>query len=53
MLTFILKQTESPREKLDVVTLTLPNMVSILDNAIDKKKEIEQNVKDKYKCKKS
>jgi hypothetical protein len=43
MLTFLLDQTRESSEKYDIVNLTLPNVISILDKIIDAKCTIKDN----------
>lgn len=43
MLTFLLEQTRESQEKFDMVNLTLPNILSILDKIIDAKCILEEN----------
>lgn len=40
LLSFILSQAGDPREIIDVLSLTLPNVLAILDAIIDRKKSI-------------
>ena len=43
MLTFLLDQTRESTDKYDIVNLTLPNVISILDKIIDAKCTIKDN----------
>lgn len=44
MLTFLLEQTREPSEKFDMVNLTLPNVLCILDTIIDAKCSFKDNL---------
>lgn len=44
MLTFLLEQTREPSEKYDMVNLTLPNVLCILDTIIDAKCNFKDNL---------
>lgn len=49
MLTFLLEQTREPSEKFDMVNLTLPNVLCILDTIIDAKCSFKDNLeRDKH-----